>query len=635
LGEIEVLIASGGSLVDFRLRQVLYPKSIECMKPTQKNYSRPAGPRLSADALAIAKPAITAAVDAAKPISSGSREIFTDHLVSFLASNACSSWDQEWPPAIEELITEAHIEAHLQVLMAAKMSTWLCRGSRSSLRRIKRGLTGSQPLHEAVLKKDWPIRSSHPLLAPLLRVADMGSSFRELHGCWNVLNHQLGRSNKSFANLGDHLADAKLLQLSELIEASASTDRVVTLSGDECGFFRVMAQVIAPGSLVGTMSQKVTTQSTSPVQGITVSGGKKSKSNRAVLRDAQAKTQRVNAQACLEDLDAADWPQWGPLDPELKAWALRYRPEKTCKGDWSVLQPVFLRLYSAAQPKTFLKARTIGMNLVPYLKWAVNKRPMDQLTNRLEIAEIGTIELVNEWVASQQGTIPDASLATRRSEVKAVIKALHPDSAPIRLPYQPVAGPYQRMEIEHMTQTARHQSEDRKAVQLASMIALCAGAGLQPREVGGVRPSDLQRIELPDAAWTYLVAVRVGNHPRSVPMLQQYAKFMEWVLKLNRRRLEADLTLLPPRERGATSYVVAASDTADGKEQEILATRLRTTWLVTLMQAEIPLATLLHTAGLTSARTLCDLIAYCEPIPEERALKLLAQADVVADKQVR
>ena len=473
------------------------------------------------------------------------------------------------------------------------------------------------------------------MLASLAKIAGLGASFRDLHDCWSIRTRQLGRSDNTFVTVGDHLAHVTLLERSERLAASAPTSELVTLVGDERGFWQAMAQAIAPASLVGTMTQKVKAQSRNSNQATSGTSGQKRKSNRAVLRDALAKTQREKYQRLLEDLDAPAWPQWDALIPEVKIWVCRYRPQLTAEADWAVIQPAFIRLFSAAQPATYSKAQAIGVNLVPYLKWAVSKRPEEQRMARLEIAEVGTLDLVNEWVAFQRGNIPEASLATRRSEVGSVIRALHPASAPIRLSYQPVAAPYQRMEIKRMCLTARFQSEDRKAVQLASMIALCAGVGLQPKEVGGVRPSDLQRIELPGGAWTYLVEVRVGNHPRSVPMLQQYAKLMEWVLQLNLRRMELDSTLLPPRQRGVTSYVVAASDTANNQDLEILATRLRTTWLVTLMQADIPLATLLTAAGLTSARTLGDLMTYCDPISDERALTLLAQADGMGDQQVR
>jgi len=54
--------------------------------------------------------------------------------------------------------------------------------------------------------------------------------------------------------------------------------------------------------------------------------------------------------------------------------------------------------------------------------------------------------------------------------------------------------------------------------------------------------------------------------------------------------------------------------------------RLRNTWLATLMCEPIPLAAILHAAGLQSARTLSELAAYLPALAVDSAPKSLRGA---------
>lgn len=77
--------------------------------------------------------------------------------------------------------------------------------------------------------------------------------------------------------------------------------------------------------------------------------------------------------------------------------------------------------------------------------------------------------------------------------------------------------------------------------------------------------------------------------------------------------------------KNVSGPVKANAKSAQGTGVDIEVNRLRSTWLLSLLCAPIPLASVMAMAGLTSARTLGDLIAYApHPDPADVAAAIAA-----------
>ena len=62
---------------------------------------------------------------------------------------------------------------------------------------------------------------------------------------------------------------------------------------------------------------------------------------------------------------------------------------------------------------------------------------------------------------------------------------------------------------------------------------------------------------------------------------------------------------------------------SDRSTPRVVPTRLRSTWLVAHLNLRTPYAVLLPAAGMTSSRTLDDLLGYADPIPAAEGNLLL------------
>ncbi|MDT0318563.1 hypothetical protein [Streptomyces millisiae] len=114
-----------------------------------------------------------------------------------------------------------------------------------------------------------------------------------------------------------------------------------------------------------------------------------------------------------------------------------------------------------------------------------------------------------------------------------------------------------------------------------------------------------------------------GQRPREIPVLDAYAPLM--------RTLAARYPDQP--------LIGTASDTSKNRLNQLtsrievpawlpplVSPRLRTTWLVTLLAARVPLPEILAAAGLVSTGTLIDLVPHLPRLPEPEAARTIARA---------
>jgi hypothetical protein len=181
------------------------------------------------------------------------------------------------------------------------------------------------------------------------------------------------------------------------------------------------------------------------------------------------------------------------------------------------------------------------------------------------------------------------------------------------IPKTVVKAPYSDAEVEAIVRIAVTQPSARIGQQLCAMVGLGLGAGLDSTDLRPVRVTSIDdRGE--DGIW---VSVD-GPRPRTVAVRRKY----ENLVRAGTNGLRGDALLLG-RDAGRQQVTasIVANAVALGTPPHIEQTRLRSTWLTHLMCAPVPVAVILTSAGLTSARTLTELLPHAVALSAPRAEK--------------
>jgi hypothetical protein len=145
--------------------------------------------------------------------------------------------------------------------------------------------------------------------------------------------------------------------------------------------------------------------------------------------------------------------------------------------------------------------------------------------------------------------------------------------------------------------------------ELVRRLCLCVGLGAG----AGIDSPDLKLLDacVTDHGDDGICVHVPGTHPREVWVLRDYERLV-------RRGLQGLRDGQPLVGRVKTRRNVAGAIYAEaillGSLPKPEQSRLRTTWLATLMTRSVPLAVILTAAGLKSTRTLFDLLPHLEPI---------------------
>jgi len=133
----------------------------------------------------------------------------------------------------------------------------------------------------------------------------------------------------------------------------------------------------------------------------------------------------------------------------------------------------------------------------------------------------------------------------------------------------------------------------------ATLLALGAGAGLTPAEIIAVRTSDVTVDN--DRRW---VTVR-GANERSVPVKAQWVRTLDQALATNEDLLFHGYEFEEYAPRPIQSFI-----TSHPGPVRLTPTRLRSGWIVSLLNAHVPLDVVAEVAGFTSLASITDYFAH-------------------------
>jgi integrase len=301
------------------------------------------------------------------------------------------------------------------------------------------------------------------------------------------------------------------------------------------------------------------------------------------------------------------------MTPEIRKRLEAYKPEIDSEV-WERLRPLVISLVGRAKPQSADRALAIAAAVTRYAAWA-DKRGVAAEANLLD-------ESVLEWFLADYEFASGATEDTYASALRRVL-ANGSTRKPPRSQRHPLAPPYTAEQQAALLGLADCQPTEAFGVKVESLLRLGLGAGARAAELRYVRPGDV--FERYGEVFVRLGVT--GDEIREVPLLRAHG---QRVAELAKRAKALDLPYLvigegvPTSRNGLSHLIKKLNGSAD--VPRLMASRLRTTWLVHHLRARTPLDVLKAVAGEGTVARLAELLVFVEPLEPETAAKMLAGA---------
>ena len=195
----------------------------------------------------------------------------------------------------------------------------------------------------------------------------------------------------------------------------------------------------------------------------------------------------------------------------------------------------------------------------------------------------------------------DKSKATVRSRLRRLAVDRTHSLVP-KIGHRSVRPPYTPTELVGLWRLAGSQPTALRRRRLQALICCCAGAGC--------RSSDLRHVfntSVVDHPEDPICLDIGGDNPRRVPVLAGFDRVLVEVAAAT------DGLLVGP-SAGNKNLIPSLTGSIVGGEDlpRLEVARLRATWMVCLMSAWVPVATIMQLAGVKTMRVFEDLLPYCD-----------------------
>ena len=546
--------------------------------------------------------AVRAAVTAANPSTGKIARLWLVHLCQFL-STACG-WAGDGPPDLVAMLTESTIAAYTYTgaKRASRVSGII---RRTSLRHIARAAGAVAPVARPYAKT-----TTTALRPELLAAARQPLPLAAIAQGWELSR---GRA------LPQEVFRPVIAVLLTSCGNTAARPGWGTFTSPPS--VRVLAEATDQSVKEGAASMKKPSTPPPPKAA-------KKMSRRAVLRFARANLAAGEAHRAGPTL--ADAPAPGALPEEVTAAVEAYLPLRCHRGSWAQIADLTCRLTLGYAPPSPGNAASVASHVAAFLRW-FRAWPGRADTNApLDARELLATGLVDIYLTVVSGSV--GSRSTQRAVLRRALRSLDGSARPAKLAHQPVSAPYTPAQCAGFVALARHQPTLGRKRNMAFLVGLGLGAGLDGRDLKSVTRGDVANVALDAATTVLMVTVTGGQRPRTVPVRAGYDALVREGLELHDRGgrgQHAPLLGQDTTRDHVTSPVTERAVHADvTRAVDIEASRLRNTWLVAAMCAALPMADLLRAAGLRSARTIGDLLPYCpDADPSVIAAVLATMAD--------
>ena len=558
---------------------------------------------LSPDQWNLARPNAVALVTRATTDTSATGRSLLSLLANFLAWHPL--WDRQSDPDLAALLSPFHIDTYVS-------SSTQHRNAGAGLRRLAR-CVGAMPQRTTTPSK----RPSAGATTFWHAVAGRGPLTALV-----VASRRCGRvlTPRTFTDVAGNLVE-EALDLAELVAGCAREGDAGTVS-----VLHDVARTLRSSSDGEQMEGEVSSRTARPSR--TTETSIRTPSRTAVLRQAREARRRREEARVL----AQTGPTARPLDeltaplPAIEEATATYRPYRFSDSDWSLVEETTRALLRAYGPPSVTWVQTQAGVIARFCRWVATRPERIHRGEVLRVDETLETGLIDLYLAGPLANVPDSSRATARSLVRRATRNLSPLPTG-SIAYHPVNPPYSAAECAAYLRLARLQPTSATRRGMSSLVALGLGAGLSSQEQREVSDERVHEVDL-DGEKLLVVDVP-GPRARHVVVRAPYDDLLREAIALHReqgRRGNQPLYGTKVDRHNASGTVTGSARTAFGVGVQIDPARLRSTWLVALMSADLPLGVLLKVSGLRSARTLVDLLPYCPEPSEDAVLTALRAA---------
>ena len=288
------------------------------------------------------------------------------------------------------------------------------------------------------------------------------------------------------------------------------------------------------------------------------------------------------------------------LDDEREQFMATFVPKSIDRSKWeSDARPFVVDLMRRSHVTGKATFPQLMSDVCIYVGWAM-KQGLE-----LDLHVLMDHDRIEQWSATEAENLSQSTTGNRRSRLRNLASHVLPGPAapprPAAISRAVVQPPYSLAEIAAIIRLVGNQPTKTKRRQLSLLVAAGLGAGASARDIRHLHRKDIRR-EGAGVWWLTL-----AHPPREVPLVAQYGD----LLKVGIERTAPEKLLIGTRidRKSAVSWIVDASAVSDD-HPAISQARLRSTWMLELMCRPVPLAHVLRVTGLSSCRSLTDLLPY-------------------------
>lgn len=292
------------------------------------------------------------------------------------------------------------------------------------------------------------------------------------------------------------------------------------------------------------------------------------------------------------------------LPPEVEAVIEKYSPAKAAQEVWAEHGQLVvdrIRLKGVQGPSSANRLLSAGCGLLVFA--AENEIPM-------EPDVVFADETIERYIAAKsEGT--EKSRTTLRSSLRRLRDADKPRLTPV-IAYQRMRPPYSRDELVALWRMVSSQPTKERTRRLQSLYLLGLGAGCASTDLRHVCGSSVRKEN-------GVVAVDIGGQrPRVVPVLAGAGdKLFELAQQAGDKVMVAGNG--DPSQDQMVNRLLATAVGGEGLPK-LVVSRLRHSWMVAMMSANLSLAQLAEISGVSTFRTFEDFLPYCEAEPASPAV---------------
>lgn len=349
---------------------------------------------------------------------------------------------------------------------------------------------------------------------------------------------------------------------------------------------------------------------------------------------AHARKARKAAAEARQPLRVVEEPPEAPSEA-IGLVVETYKPMVKKRTVWSNNAELGKRLVIGYRPSSPGHAKTVCSYVSRFLSWYIDsahRHAAGYSGDVIAAEELLNLRLVEHFVVEED--MPDRARSTTRSHLRRALLSLTDAPKPFRGAHHRALAPYTPDECATFVAVATQQPTSVTSSNLCFIVGLALGAGLDAADIASLDRTCFKSVDL-DGTDVFTVTVPTGR-PRTVPVRHQYRPLVERALALHAERVEADTDALIGRRGGKNpmSATISRARLADGQPLDMSVRRLRNTWLVAAMCANVPLADLMRAAGLESSRTFAELLPFCPPTDPAAIDHILATLAPVLDEPV-